>query len=148
MSDIPVFTVERTRFPGPSNWYVRVEYPDGSTLHGEPWNSEYAASKALIYMRREWAMAKSGIKGNGDTCPLFPEHGAMNALSPIQGRAPMQWCPNAMHDGAGFSAPGIRNKTSRSFWPLHGFEESVEAYLARFGLPDLSELEVSLGDDT
>lgn len=82
--------------------------------------------------------------GNGDTCPLFPEHGNMSVLSGSD--PPKQWCAHQMHDGQ----PGKSGvPRSRAIWPLYGFEESVTAYVARLEfairtatLPDLSDLEV------
>lgn len=80
--------------------------------------------------------------GNGDTCPLFPQHGVMLVLG---GSTPVQQvCPHQEHDGG----PGKGSAPqSRSVWPLHGFEDTVATYMARLdraireaGLPDLSDL--------
>lgn len=148
----PVFDVVRTTFPGPANWYARVTYPDGRTLHSEPWNTHWAAERRAMHMERSWALSKRGDVGNGNTCPLFPEHGNMSVLT-TTGKAPVQWCPHVVHDGSGpRDALGNRPPKSRAFWPYHGFEESVAAYMARLDraireitnldLPDLTDLEV------
>lgn len=74
--------------------------------------------------------------GDGDLCPLVPEHGRMFT---VPSAVPKQYCPNVQHDGRGETPP------SRNIWPYHGFEESVIAHKARFAsapLPDLSTLEV------
>lgn len=151
---MPRFEVIRTAFPGPSNWYARTTYPDGRTHHSEPWNSHWAALRCAALTRREWAMSRKGDLGDGDTCPLFPEHGNMYVLR-TEGKAPLQWCSNVVHDGTGpKDAQGLRPPPSRAFWPLHGFEETVAAHMARLNraireagasdLPDLSTLEVNL----
>ena len=82
--------------------------------------------------------------GNGDVCPLFPEHGQMLVTS---GNPPKQLCPHVAHDGAPRGSDGAPR--SRALWPYHGFEESVASYMARLDrairqakLPDLSDLEV------
>jgi len=82
--------------------------------------------------------------GNGDVCPLFPEHGQMLVTS---GNPPKQLCPHVEHDGGPRGSDGAPR--SRALWPYHGFEESVASYMARLDrairqakLPDLSDLEV------
>jgi hypothetical protein len=60
----------------------------------------------------------------------------MNGTTP-----PRQRCVHQAHDGT----PGREGMpSSRSSWPLHGFEESVATHRARaardLGLPDLSGL--------
>lgn len=90
-------------------------------------------------------VSKPHDTGNGDTCPLFPEHGNMSVLRTSHD-APHQWCAHQVHDGQ----PGKTGvPRSRALWPLYGFEESVAAYLARLHkavrtatLPDLNDLEV------
>lgn len=89
-------------------------------------------------------MSKHGDAGNGDICPLFPEHGRMTVLD-TKG-APKQWCPHQTHDGGVGKQPAPK---SRNLWPLYGFEDTVNTYLARLDhaiaraeLPDLSTLEV------
>ncbi len=87
-------------------------------------------------------MSRRSDIGDGDTCPLFPEHGNMLV---IQGTdPPLQYCPHVIHDGSRGEA-GV--PASRSRWPLHGFEDSVRTYTARLDqairkakLPDLSDL--------
>lgn len=87
-------------------------------------------------------MAARHDTGDGDKCPLFPEHGNMHVI-PSAG-PPMQRCIHVAHDGRpeGKGAP-----PSRASWPLHGFEDSVKTYMARLDrairqaeLPDLSDL--------
>ena len=80
--------------------------------------------------------------GDGDTCPLYPEHGAMVVLSGLD--PAQQFCPHVMHDGLGKDLPA-----SRSRWPLYGFEDTVKSYIARLdraikasNLPDLKDLEI------
>jgi hypothetical protein len=82
--------------------------------------------------------------GDGDRCPLFPQHGHMIV---VKGSSPaVQWCPHVQHDGG----PGKNGEPrSRNRWPLYGFEDTVQTYMARLdrairqaGLPDLSDLEV------
>ena len=60
--------------------------------------------------------------GDGDPCPLVPEHGRMESL---KGSSPAkQWCPNQEHDGHG-KVPG-----SRSIWPLYNLPQAVAEYRA------------------
>lgn len=89
-------------------------------------------------------MSKHSDIGDGDTCPLFPEHGNMQT---VRGSTPpKQYCPHVIHDGKA-GRDGV--PASRAFWPLYGFDDTVASYLARLdkaireaGLPDLSNLEV------
>lgn len=76
-------------------------------------------------------MADCRSVGNGDTCPLVPAHGPMHHLQGSD--PPTQWCPHVMHDGKlGSTRRGIEPvPRTRAIWPLYGFEESVETYLAR-----------------
>ena len=90
-------------------------------------------------------MSRRESVGNGDTCPLYPEHGTMSVLKTSHD-APRQWCAHQSHDGASGKNGWPR---SRAIWPLYGFEESVAAYLARLhkavreaDLPDLGDVEV------
>lgn len=82
--------------------------------------------------------------GDGDNCPLFPDHGPMLTIN--GSNPPMQYCPDQMHDGVwgADKAPA-----SRAMWPLYGLEDTVRTYIARLdraireaALPDLSDLEV------
>jgi hypothetical protein len=89
-------------------------------------------------------MAKRSGIGDGDVCPLFPDHDQMVVLK--GGMPPKQYCPHVAHDGLG--GPNGRPQ-SRSIWPLYGFDETVVAYKARLdrairmaSLPDLSDMEV------
>lgn len=146
----PVFDVVRLNFRG-DPWYARTTYADGRTLHSDPWRSEWAAERYAYHMRGAWYrdMAKRGEVGNGEPCPLFPEHGNMFVLPPQDGQPPKQYCPHVDHDGRGSRSQPDSIPRSRNMWPVHGFRESVEAYTARLdraireaGLPDLSDLEV------
>lgn len=82
--------------------------------------------------------------GDGDACPLFPEHGQMVCL--LQEDPPMQFCPAQIHDGK----PGRNGVApSRNIWPYHGFEDTVKSYFARLDkaireatIEDLEALEV------
>lgn len=89
------------------------------------------------------SLARRTEVGDGDTCPLFPAHGNMVVLPASD--PPTQFCPHQTHDGK----PGKEMPPSRNHWPLYGFEESVQSYLARLdraiqsaSLPDLSDVEV------
>lgn len=68
-------------------------------------------------------MARTDV-GDGDRCPLNPEHGHMYVLQSHTG-APKQYCSHVDHDGKG-KRPG-----SRSLWPLYGLEDTVNTYIAR-----------------
>lgn len=88
-------------------------------------------------------MVKRGDIGNGDQCPLFPEHGRMHVLQSAS-RPPTNYCSHVIHDG------WHKVPSSRALWPVHGFEDAVSAYNARLdraireaGLPDLSDIEVT-----
>lgn len=65
--------------------------------------------------------------GNGDPCPLVPEHGMMFALKASAGREQRQWCAHVSHDVEG----------TRSLWPLYDFEAAVAAYVPPVALPEL-----------
>lgn len=72
-------------------------------------------------------MARRGYDyGDGDVCPLFPEHGRMYTIK--MSDPPMQWCASQVHDG-GVGKSGV--PASRSRWPLYGFEDTVATYMAR-----------------
>jgi hypothetical protein len=147
-NDVPVF--EAVQFPGwPRDWYTRVTWPSGKQLHSEPWRSQWAAEHLALLWRDKWVRdMKARGTGNGDVCPLFPDHGQMLVLAAKPGAAPRQYCPHHAHDGEGHGEDAIPR--SRSMWPLHGFEESVATYMALLDrairqaeLPDLSDLEVT-----
>jgi hypothetical protein len=87
-------------------------------------------------------MSRRDDHGNGETCPLFPEHGNMFILAPLAGKPPMQYCSHVIHDGHGGPDSVPR---SRKFWPVHGFEESVAAYFARLDKA-IREMEVPSAD--
>lgn len=78
------------------------------------------AARAAQQAAREAIKPRSRQKayrlGDGDICPVNPEHGPMFVLSAKGGPA-TQWCPDQSHDG-----------TSRALWPLHTFEAAVKAY--------------------
>ena len=89
-------------------------------------------------------MAKREDFGNGDVCPLFPDHGRMYVIKDSDPKK--QYCPHQVHDG-GVRTSGI--PASRAMWPLYGFEDTVKTYMARLdkairesALPDLSDVEV------
>lgn len=127
-------------------WYVRVTLADGRVTYPDAgWRSEWAANRSAELMRgaQYRDMARRGEIGDGETCPLFPEHGNMFVLK-SPGKPDMHYCPHVAHDGRR-DLP-----RSRNMWPYHGFAESVAAYTARLdrairedGLPDLSDLEVN-----
>lgn len=142
-------SIEPVQYPGfkPPNWYTKVDLGDGRTRHTEPWLTLWAAEACANIMRIEdiHMSRRDGGIGDGDICPLFPEHGPMFTLKGSS--PPAQWCPDSTHAGR----PGKAGPpTSRSQWPLYGFEDSVQTYLARLDrairqaeLPDLSDLEVT-----
>lgn len=140
----PVIEAVRLGFPS-DPWYVRVTLADGRVTYPDAgWRSEWAAERSAYYMRgaQYRDMAKRGEIGNGEECPLFPEHGVMFVLNDA-GKPPVNYCPHVAHDGRR-DLPRSRNT-----WPVHGFRESVAAYTARLdrairedGLPDLTDLEV------
>lgn len=143
--DLPtVDVVQFPRMPRP-NWYARRTYDDGRTGHGEPWLTRMAAVIAADITRKQtvYMSRRDGGIGDGDVCPLFPDHGNMFVLKGTD--PPQQWCPHSGH----LNKPGSEIPPSRSKWPLHGFEDSVGTYLARLdraisqaALPDLSDVEV------
>jgi hypothetical protein len=51
--------------------------------------------------------------GNGDPCPLNPEHGKMYFLN----GSTNQYCADQSHDGAPKSAPGGPQPMTRKVWP-------------------------------
>ena len=122
----------------PPAWYAVVRYKSGHTLHSSPWQTRLAAEYASNVWRKRvvLALVKRGDTGNGDTCPLVPEHGNMWVLS----GGSTQWCPNQYHTA--------RGTASRAAWPLNGLEAAVrEHWIATekgkaAAFPDLSELEV------
>jgi hypothetical protein len=90
-------------------------------------------------------VARSDI-GDGDRCPLFPNHGNMLVLN-TKG-PPKQYCSHVIHDGGGVPDDGgHRPPRTRAVWPLYGLEETVQTYLMRLDhaiakaeLPDLGDL--------
>lgn len=143
-TDQPVFEAVRYGFTD-HPWYAKVTFPNGTTHHGGPLRTEWAAERYAAVLRGSHyrTMVKRGDVGNGDECPLFPEHGRMFVLQGAN-RPPSNYCSHVIHDG-------WRDvKRSRAIWPVHGFEDAVDAYRAvaartnrEAGLPDLSELEVN-----
>lgn len=113
------------------DWYSRITLPGQPVIHWGPWRTEWAAQKCIEVVRnrgylKRVIMSKHGDIGNGDTCPLFPQHGNMLVLP--ESTPPRQYCPDQIHDGK----PGTDGvPASRAFWPVYGFEESVLAYTAR-----------------
>lgn len=148
MKSIDRPTVEPVQFPAwrPPNWYTRITRADGRTLHSEPWLTLWAAEQCAHNLRVHDinVSRRNHDIGDGDMCPLFPEHGQMFTLKGSS--PPKQWCPDSVHAGRpGKSGP----PPSKNQWPLFGFEDNVQTYLARLdraireaGLPDLSDLEV------
>lgn len=116
-------------------WYTRVTYESGRVQHYGPWNSQWAAQRLAERLQERFALKARGDVGDGATCPLFPEHGAMLVMT---GSPAMQWCPHVAHEGM-LGANGAPR--SRSRWPVYGFEESVAAYLARLDLAIRQEVQ-------
>jgi len=77
---------------------------------------------------------KSQGIGDGDRCPLDPEHGKMFVIRGTD----RQHCPDQAHDGT----PGKDGAPqTRAFWPLHGFNAAVAEYTANrtpVELPDIN----------
>lgn len=76
-----------------------------------------AQRAALAAIKPRAATGRKYAIGDGDTCPLVREHGAMFVL---QGQPPKQFCPDQSHDMAG--TPAI--------WPYHHLDEAVTMYKA------------------
>lgn len=126
-------------------FYVRIAERGGRVWHDGPWLSLYAVTRLAVCLWDRFRYEGRLMPGDGDRCPIFPEHGIMYV---IQGSdPPMQWCPHSAHAGRpGKDGPPM----TRAKWPLYGIEEAVAAYNARIdyaikqaGLPDLSDLEVT-----
>jgi hypothetical protein len=62
-----------------------------------------------------------GTTGDGDPCPITPEHGKMLV------RGDTQYCPHQSHDGDW--ASGEHRGPTRAFWPL-GNRARAEAFAA------------------
>lgn len=69
-------------------------------------------------------MTRKHDTGDGDPCPLRPEHGNMFVLVGTGGNPPMQYCSHVWHDGHG----GVPR--TRAVWPLYGLEDTVATYVA------------------
>lgn len=52
--------------------------------------------------------------GNGDVCPIDPEHGHMVVLP---GQEERQFCPHQSHDGRPKTHPEGEAPPTRAFWP-------------------------------
>lgn len=52
--------------------------------------------------------------GDGDRCPVNPDHGNMYVIQNAQ----RQWCVHNDHDGRPKSAPGGPQKPTPNIWPL------------------------------
>jgi hypothetical protein len=79
--------------------------------------------------------------GDGDICPVVPEHGYMLVLN---GNT-TQYCPDQSHDGRPKSHPAGEARPSRKLWPFQYFQQAVTEW-RRLGrttgevaaLPDLT----------
>lgn len=60
-----------------------------------------------------------GTTGDGDVCPLNPEHGRMLTIQ----ASDLQHCPNQAHDGQ-----GDRRPSTRAVWPQKFLSEAVAAW--------------------
>lgn len=147
-SDAPVFEAVRLGFPT-AQFYARAVYADGRVAYaGNGWLTLWSAEWMAARLRqRFYLMAlRRGDIGNGDCCPIYPEHGPMFALPVRPGHPQQQYCPHVDHDGRSKSqhTPEALPR-SRAIWPMHGFGDTVRAHFARYGgLPDLSAMEVDL----
>jgi hypothetical protein len=85
-------------------------------------------------------MTKRTDLGDGDPCPLNPEHGHMFWLVGSDN----QWCPHRAHDGLRKVPP------TRAFWPKghRSFDEAVAAYRAPVPALDSGETIPALIDIT
>jgi hypothetical protein len=54
--------------------------------------------------------------GDGDRCPLNPDHGRMYTLKGTT--PPKQWCASSAHDGRPKSHPDGEAPPTRAYWPL------------------------------
>ena len=52
--------------------------------------------------------------GDGDPCPLVPEHGRMILVHGNE----RQWCPNQDHDGKWPVGEGMRTDPTQAFYPF------------------------------
>lgn len=67
--------------------------------------------------------------GDGDRCPLDPEHGKMYVVARNR-----QWCPHSDH---------ARKKLTRCYWPLYDLKEAVAAYTVNKPAPVLDDIDIS-----
>ena len=71
------------------------------------------AARALAAVARPQKPRGGVSTGDGEPCPLVPDHGRMI----ITHGAERQWCPNQEHDGK-WPAEGIRTEATQSFYPF------------------------------
>lgn len=123
--------------------------------HVGPMATEVKGDFDLDLIRAKQAAVKAALKpqarrrveqtGDGDTCPLDPEHGRMFVLKT---GVVCQYCPNQSHDGVW--TPEGKSPKTRKVWPYHHLAEAVADHLrgtmeptaGEAALPDLSDLEV------
>lgn len=88
---------------------------------------------------------RTGGTGNGDTCPVNPEHGHMLVLNGDQ----TQYCPDQSHDGRPKTAPLGATGPSRKLWPYQFFAEAVAEWRRLGGTAGeaaaLPDLDIDLG---
>lgn len=82
------------------------------------------AAMARVMKPAGKAYSGGGTTGDGDRCPLVPEHGIMLVL---QGTSGKQHCPHQSHDGT-WSASEKKRPPTRSIWPTKFFAEAVAAW--------------------
>jgi hypothetical protein len=83
-------------------------------------------------------MSRRNDIGDGDPCPLIPQHGNMFVLDT---KPPKQYCAHVQHDGH------KEVPRTRAIWPLYGLEDTVSTYIAladRAAKSILPVLEVNL----
>lgn len=84
----------------------------------EPGGARAAMARVMKPAGR--AYSGGGTTGDGDPCPLVPEHGKMESIN--GSTPPKQWCPHQSHDGKG-KEPG-----TRAMWPQQGLAAAVAEY--------------------
>ena len=79
------------------------------------------ARAAMARLTRPTARVYTGgaTTGDGDRCPLFPEHGRMIVLTSSQ------WCPSHEHEPVG------GRQMTRAFWPIVGLEAEAKRWRTR-----------------
>lgn len=87
-----------------------------------------AQQKAIAEAVKPRALARERHDfGDGDRCPLVPEHGRMFVIT-SEGRR-TQRCNHQSHDGRPKMHPEGASDPTRSLWPYDGLDAAVKEYL-------------------